>query len=192
MKQQPGRDRALREQILIVDGYNVIFSWPELKKLSKQSLEHARMRLADMLQNYGRHKGYSVILVFDGKYAMNAEAFTERLADDFMRVYTTEGETADSFIERTVYELKVSYKTVSVCTSDYAEQIQVLGSGALRVSSRELKARVERAKLDEKKYYVGFRKGAATKLNRNEFGKHLDGEVADKWEGIRRGKPKLK
>lgn len=59
----------MREDILIVDGYNVIFAWPELKKISKSSLEHARSRIKHMLQNYGKHKGYRVILVFDGKYA---------------------------------------------------------------------------------------------------------------------------
>ena len=181
----------MKTQLLLVDGYNMIGAWPELVTLKNQDrLEDAREALLQRLSNYAKYENIRVIVVFD---AQLVPGITQNYTKYQLEVvFTEEGETADSFIERTVYELKDSYKTVSVCTSDYAEQIQVLGSGALRVSSRELKVRVERAKLDEKKYYVGFRKGAATKLNRNEFGKHLDGEVADKWEGIRRGKPKLK
>ena len=87
----------MREDILIVDGYNVIFAWPELKKISKSSLEHARSRIKHMLQNYGKHKGYRVILVFDGKYAHPGSA-EEFITDDFLEVYTADGETADSYI----------------------------------------------------------------------------------------------
>ena len=64
----------MKADILLVDGYNVIFAWPELKRLSKQSLSHARSRLRHILQNYGMFKGYYVILVFDGKYAGMAPA----------------------------------------------------------------------------------------------------------------------
>lgn len=74
----------MREDILIVDGYNVIFAWPELKKISKSSLEHARSRIKHMLQNYGKHKGYRVILVFDGKYAHPGSA-EEFITDDFWK-----------------------------------------------------------------------------------------------------------
>lgn len=62
------------KDILIVDGYNVIFAWTHLKKLAHESLEHARMELRDRLLNYGKFKGYEVILVFDGKYTKNPEA----------------------------------------------------------------------------------------------------------------------
>ena len=56
------------KDILIVDGYNVIFAWAQLKKIANESLEHARMELRNQLLNYGKFKGYEVILVFDGKY----------------------------------------------------------------------------------------------------------------------------
>lgn len=72
----------MKEDILIVDGYNVIFAWPELKKISKSSLEHARSRIKSILQNYGKHKGYRVILVFDGKFA-NPGAAEEYMTEDF-------------------------------------------------------------------------------------------------------------
>lgn len=74
-----------------------------------------------------------------------------------------------------------------VCTSDYAEQSQVLGFGALRISARELKAQVERAKLDEQRFYKGFHKRDSMRLQRNEVGHQLDGEVAKQWESLRRG-----
>lgn len=177
----------MREDILIVDGYNVIFAWPELKKISKSSLEHARGRIKHMLQNYGKHKGYRVILVFDGKYAHPGSA-EEFMTDDFLEVYTADGETADSYIERTVFTFRNSYANVYVCTSDYAEQSQVLGFGALRISARELKAQVERAKIDEQRYYKGLHNRDSLQLQRNELGYQIDGEVAKQWEILRRGK----
>lgn len=177
----------MREDILIVDGYNVIFAWPELKKISKSSLEHARRRIKDILQNYGKHKGYQVVLVFDGKYAHHGQERSYK-GDEFTEIYTVDGETADSCIERIVFELRNQYKNVYVCTSDYAEESQVLGFGALRISSRELKGQVERAKIDEQRYYKGLHKGDTVQLQRNELGHQISGPIANKWETMRRGK----
>ena len=70
----------------------------------------------------------------------------------------------------------------------YAEQSQVLGFGALRISARELKAQVERAKIDEQRYYKGLHNRDSLQLQRNELGHQIDGEVAKQWETLRRGK----
>ena len=74
------------KDILIVDGYNVIFAWAQLKKIANESLEHARMELRNQLLNYGKFKGYEVILVFDGKYTKDA-ASIESIAKVFIEVY---------------------------------------------------------------------------------------------------------
>ena len=97
----PGEIIMLKD-ILIVDGYNVIFAWTHLKKLAHESLEHARMELRDRLLNYGKFKGYEVILVFDGKYTKSGGSI-ESITSGFIEVYTEDGETADSFIEREVF-----------------------------------------------------------------------------------------
>ena len=74
------------KDILIVDGYNVIFAWTHLKKLAHESLEHARMELRDRLLNYGKFKGYEVILVFDGKYTKSGGS-VEAITSGFLEVY---------------------------------------------------------------------------------------------------------
>ena len=89
------------KDILIVDGYNVIFAWTHLKKLAHESLEHARIGIERQLLNYGKFKGYEVILVFDGKYTKSGGS-VEVITNGFIEVYTDDGETADSFIEREV------------------------------------------------------------------------------------------
>jgi len=145
------------KDILIVDGYNVIFAWTHLKKLAHESLEHARMELRDKLLNYGKFKGYEVILVFDGKYTKSGGS-VEVITNGFIEVYTDDGETADSFIEREVFLRKGKYTNVYVVTSDGAEQNQILE----------------------------HRRDQFT-LRRNEVGGLLSPEVAEKLEKLRRG-----
>jgi len=173
------------KDILIVDGYNVIFAWPELKNLSHQSLEHARVKLRDILQNYGHSKDYLVILVFDGKYA-NVQASEERITERFIEVYTADGVTADSYIEQEVYLRKGKYTNVYVVTSDGAEQHQILGSGGLRIPVRELRHDIGLAKKEERKLYQGTHTKDSMRLQRNELGSLVDETVAEKLERIRR------
>lgn len=176
----------MKKDILIVDGYNVIFAWPELKVLSDQSLEHARLHLRELLQNYGRHQGFLVILVFDGTYAAVTASVTE-LSPDFLEIYTGEEETADSFIEREVFQRKDHYDHVYVVTSDGAEQHQVLGSGGLRIPARELRHNVQLAKKEEKAYYhESGVKGVP--MVRNEVAGLVPDDVAAKLEALRRSK----
>ncbi|MBQ5316203.1 MAG: TetM/TetW/TetO/TetS family tetracycline resistance ribosomal protection protein [Oscillospiraceae bacterium] len=127
--------QAQGKDYLIVDGYNIIFAWDDLRELSKTSLDHARHRLTEMMINYAGFKNCELILVFDA-YRTHEERRTERVSNITV-VYTKEAETADMYIERTTHELAPKAKRVRVATSDYAEQLIILGNGALRISARE-------------------------------------------------------
>lgn len=128
-------------EYLLVDGYNIIFSWPELNELSKTNLEGARRKLMDILCNYQGFKQMTLILVFD---AYKVEGAIEKVEQyhNIHVVYTKEAETADRYIEKTVKELVKKYH-VTVATSDATEQIIIWGSGALRMSAKELQAEVD-------------------------------------------------
>lgn len=177
----------MRKDILIVDGYNIIFAWPDLKQLSNESLEHARLELRHRLLNFGKHKGYIVILVFDGKYAPQGGSVTA-ITDDFVEVFTGQHETADSYIEREVFSRKGLYTNVYVCTSDGEEQHQILGFGGLRMSARELKEEIRRDKEEERKHYNHHHIRDTKQLQRNEIFSNLSPEVAEALEALRRGK----
>ena len=123
---------------LLVDGYNVINNWREFKKLREDSLADARALLCDQIAEYCAFKGHEGVLVFDAQ-EVQGEAVVEKIVGITV-VYTDEGETADAWIERRAHELKkCPDTTVFVVTSDYAEQINVLGSGAYRISAREFR-----------------------------------------------------
>ena len=133
------------KDLLIVDGYNIIFAWDELKKLAAQSLEHARAKLTDTLVSYGKAKGCKLVIVFDAMYTEETEK-NMKIGRDCEIIFTDKEETADSRIERLVYEHRNDKRIIYVATSDGTEQIQVLGTGAYRMPARELAEDVERVK----------------------------------------------
>ncbi|MBR4888392.1 MAG: NYN domain-containing protein [Clostridia bacterium] len=120
-------------EYLLVDGYNIIFAWDDLKKLAEDNLNTARSRLIDMLRNYQGYKQSPVIVVFDA-YKVKGNPGTIERYGDFAVVYTKEAETADMYIEKVTYELGKKHR-VRVATSDGLEQIIILGHGAWRVSA---------------------------------------------------------
>lgn len=126
---------------LLVDGYNVIHSWPELASLAKVNLDAARARLIDLLCNYQGYKQNLLILVFDAYLVKDNPGTIEKYHNIYI-VYTKEAQTADMFIERTTHQMAKDFD-ISVVTSDALEQIIVSGQGALRISSREFKIEVE-------------------------------------------------
>ena len=126
---------------LLVDGYNVIHAWDELRELSKDNLEGARLRLMDMMCNYQGYKKCELILVFDA-YKVKGNIGTDYPYHNIHVVYTKEAQTADMYIERTTHELAKNYHVV-VATSDALEQLITYGAGATRMSSRELKIDLE-------------------------------------------------
>ena len=133
--------RTLGPEYLLVDGYNVIFAWDELKRAAQDSLERARYMLMDILCNYQGFKKNVVILVFDAYKVKGNPGSVEHYRNIHV-VYTREAETADAYIERATYEIAKDHR-VRVATSDNLEQLIILGHGAVRVSARELLEEVE-------------------------------------------------
>ncbi len=121
---------------MLVDGYNIIFAWDELKKLAEINMDAARTKLQDVLSNYQGYKKCTVILVFDG-YKSKGNTGSILKYHNIYVVYTKEAVTADQYIEKITGEYARS-NLVRVATSDKLEQIIVLGEGATRVSAREL------------------------------------------------------
>lgn len=165
---------------LIVDGYNVINSWTDFARLRKDNLEHARDLLREKILEYAVFKGYSGLLVFDAQEVQGSAE--EENYGAVTVIYTDEGETADSWIERKTYELNKNGDKVFVVTSDYAEQINILGSGAYRISAREFKEEYKRAKkqIEEKVH------ATASGTGRNELGGRLHEHVRAHFEKLRR------
>ena len=130
-------------EYLLVDGYNIVFAWDELKAAAKENLDAARQMLMDILSNYQGFKKSVVILVFDAYKVPRSVQDVTRYHNIYV-VYTKEAETADAYIERATYEIGKHHR-VRVATSDGAEQLIILGHGALRLSASTFKAEVEAA-----------------------------------------------
>ncbi|WP_300417040.1 TetM/TetW/TetO/TetS family tetracycline resistance ribosomal protection protein [uncultured Oscillibacter sp.] len=130
-----------RPEYLLVDGYNIIFAWEELKAVARESLDAARAALCDLLCNYQGCRGCQVIAVFDAYKVRGGQGSVKKYHSIHV-VYTKEAETADAYIERATYELGKRYR-VRVATSDGPEQLIILGHGALRVSASAFREEVE-------------------------------------------------
>ena len=130
-----------KQQTLIVDGYNVIFAWDELKTLARDDLDLARTRLMDVLSNYAGFTQRRLILVFDG-YRVRGNPGEKGDYNNIHVVYTKEHETADAYIERIANDIGRN-ESVRVVTSDSLIRISALRSGVLRTSSKEFHAEVE-------------------------------------------------
>ena len=138
---KPPKKQPPKPEYLLVDGYNIIHAWPELKALAADNLDAARIRLADMLCNYRGYKGMTLILVFDA-YKVSGGVRREEVYHNIHIVYTAHAETADAYIERTVHQIGKK-GNVTVATSDGAEQVIIFGAGARRMSARELKEELD-------------------------------------------------
>ncbi|KRE93859.1 RNA-binding protein [Paenibacillus sp. Soil766] len=168
------------EQILIVDGYNIIGAWPELSKLKDTDLEGARDGLIHMLAEFQSFSGMKVYLVFDAymvpglgkKYVQNKLAV----------LYTKEKETADERIERLVTNLMGRRKEIFVATSDMIEQHVIFGKGALRMPAKELLVKIKQNRKEVRERIV-----SETTTKRNPFGGKLSEEMKAKLERWRRG-----
>ena len=137
------RDQKTGPEYLLVDGYNIIFAWDELKELARQDVAAARAALEDILSNYQGFRKCIVILVFDAYKVKGNPGSVEKRGSIYV-VYTKEAETADAYIEKATYDLGKDHR-VRVATSDGLEQLIILGHGALRLSARAFRAEVEQA-----------------------------------------------
>ena len=169
--------------VLLVDGYNVINAWPELVAL-KDNLEHARDKLVDILAGYGAYKDYKVLVVFDAHASSGGSTFEETAGGAVQVVYTREGETADSYIERATYQLVREGTGVFVVTSDWAEQLMILGAGAWRISARELRNDVlETSEMIKEGYGKNI-----LNYRRQELQSRLGRDVAQRLDDMRKGR----
>ena len=129
------------QDYLLVDGYNIIFSWDDLHALAQDSMDAARQSLMNTLCNYQAYRRCEVILVFDAYRVPGQTGVVERYHNIHV-VYTKEAETADMFIEKVSYEIS-GRRNVRVATSDSIEQIIILAHGAQRISARAFRDEVE-------------------------------------------------
>lgn len=130
-------EQSCKPACLLVDGYNVIHTWDELRDMAKENLEGARLRLMDMMCNYQGYKNCLLILVFDA-YKVKGNMGSSQKYHNIYVVYTKEAQTADMYIERATHQMANDYQ-ITVATSDALEQLITSGAGAYRMSSRELK-----------------------------------------------------
>ncbi len=163
---------------LLIDGYNVINAWPQLREISREDLEGARRQLIEMMAEYQAYKDLKVTIVFDAhlvKYSM--EKIEHQMGVTV--VFTKEKETADGYIEKKIIELSKRNR-VQVVTNDWLEQQMILGSGATRISVRELLLDYERIKEKITK------KTEEIQLKKDYLSNRLDQSVLEKLEKFRR------
>lgn len=169
------------QEVLIIDGYNVIHAAPDLLKLKELSLEHCRSKLISSLSNYGSYKNKKVIIVFDGKQGSHGPEQIEEI-EGIIIIFSKDGETADMVIEKLVSQFQENY-TVFVATSDYAEQRIIFGKGAYRMSARELWNEVINSKNENHEFFQDD-----NKPYRGQIGWRLNKDVFNTLEKWRREK----
>lgn len=165
------------DRVIIVDGYNIIYGWPELRKIARCSLEEARDKLISIMADYAGFTAERIIIVFDAGMTPD-KATLEKLPPNLEVVFSSRNETADEFIEKMIFKGKWAEDKVFVATSDQAEQNMVFAKGAYRLSALELRDEVKKAKKEavkiiennEEKWRICFR---------------LNDEILDKLEKMR-------
>lgn len=172
------------KEYLLVDGYNIIFAWEDLKELSKINIEGARNKLMDILCDYQGFKKCILILVFDA-YKVPGYGGEVRKYHNIHVVYTKEAETADQYIEKTVHEIGHKHK-VTVATSDGLEQMIILGAGANRLSAQGLLEEIMMAKKEMREEHLKETKRAGQYLFEN-----LSEDMAELMEDVRHGRRNL-
>ncbi len=157
---------------LLVDGYNVIFAWQELRELAEKNIDGARGKLQDILCNYQAIRQMEVIVVFD---AYRVEGHGTEFLDyqNIHVVYTKEAETADYYIEHFAHENSKKYD-ITVVTSDGLEQVIIRGAGCALMSSREFETEVENASKTLRQDYLENSKAESGKTYLGEFIPELD------------------
>lgn len=178
------KPRPEQEEYLLVDGYNIIFAWDDLKELAKVNIDSARDKLMDIMCNYQGYKKNHLILVFDA-YKVTGGPGEVLAYHNIHVVYTKEAETADQYIEKTVRKISRDYH-VTVATSDALEQIIIMGAGAARLSAAGLLEEVQQMQQEIRKNYLEKQTGG-----KNYLFDHLDENLNDLMEDVRLGKKRL-
>ena len=152
-KEKPRRLKALGEEYIFIDGYNFIFAWDELRKSSEKDFSLARDILVRLMCDYTSFRKCRSVIVFDAYKRRGGEGSVEKYGEVTV-VYTKEGETADSYIEKETKKLAERHR-VRVVSSDLEEQRIILGNGGLRVSTKEFAAELRQLDADIKEM-IGF------------------------------------
>ena len=166
---------------LLVDGYNIIHAWEQLKFMADGSLDAARTKLVDILANYRGLKEQEIIVGFDAHKVNGGIGSVEKRNGVFM-VYTREAETADDYIERTAGAIAREQIRVRVATSDYLEQMIIMGHGAARLFAEDLKKEVEEAER-----FIRHQITVNKPIHKNRLLDNLDPETAALLERMRMG-----
>lgn len=180
-----GKPKERLKEYLLVDGYNIIFAWDELRELAEVNMDGARGKLMDILCNYQGVRKCSLILVFDA-YKLKGFPGEVQQYHNIHVVYTKEAETADQYIEKVAHEIGRKYD-VTVATSDGTEQVIIRGQGCRLLSANELKEEVELAQKGLREEHMG--KAESTK---NYLFQYLDRDTAEQMEEVRLGKKEYK
>lgn len=177
-----GAGEKREKEYLLVDGYNIIFAWEELRELASSNIESARNKLMDILCDYQGFRKMTLILVFDAYKVEGGTGEVFRYHNIHV-VYTREAETADQYIEKTVHEIGRRHR-VTVATSDALEQVIILGQGAHRLSAAGLWEEVE---LSRQEVRAGYLK-RGPQGEKNYLFDHLPEELSRVMEEVRLGK----
>ncbi len=171
----------MKEEYLLVDGYNIIFAWEDLKEMAAVNIDAARLSLQDILCNYQGYKKNHVIVVYDG-YKVKGNPGTLSKYYNLDIVFTKEAETADSYIEKTSNQLSGQCQ-VTVATSDLLEQMIIMGHGSRRLSAEEF-----RKEIDAVNQLIREKHLDKPVQERNYLFRHASAEVAEMLERIRLAK----
>lgn len=190
LRYEKSRDKAgeipeKTDEYLLVDGYNIVFAWEDLRELAEVSMDGARNKLMDILCNYQGFKKCTLILVFDA-YKVEGNIGEVLQYNNIYVVYTKEAETADQYIERTVHEMGRKYH-VTVATSDNLEQIIIRGQGGNLLSAQGLKEEIEEVNKQIRK-----ESKSREQKEHNYLFNHMTDEMADYMEEVRLGKKEIK
>lgn len=178
------RPHPKKKQYLLVDGYNIIFAWEDLKHLAEADISAARDKLTEILSDYQGYKKCSLILVFDAYKVEGGTGSVQKYHNIYV-VYTKEAETADQYIEKTAHEIGHKYD-VTVATSDGLEQVIIRGQGCKLLSAKELKEEVVLARRQ-----VMEEIGEKRDKSKNYLFDHMDDEMAKYMEKVRLGEKEM-
>lgn len=145
----------IKETLLVVDGYNMIFGWETLRDLGHRDFFTAREALISALVDYTGYKGWKLLLVFDGYKPKENHGQSYKQGNTEV-VYTRHGQSADSYIEKAVHDMAKKYNIITA-SSDSLIQNSALGAGSSRISARELEKRVAQARQKARDYINGKR-----------------------------------
>ncbi len=176
------REEAAAEEYLLVDGYNIIYAWPELHELAAVMIDAARHRLMDIMCNYQGYTGCILILVFDA-YKVEGNLGQALRYHNINVVYTKEAETADQYIEKLAHQMGRSHQ-VTVATSDGLEQLIIRGQGCRLMSAQDLKEAVEAVNEQIRAEHLQ----RFPVQNGNYLLNHADSELREYLEEVRLGK----